>query len=185
MPAADDTRFRGMERIMVVGTSCAGKTSLARRIALTLDMPHVELDSLYWGPNWSECPTDEFRERVRHHVGGDRWVVDGNYAKARDIVLSRATDAVWLNYSFPVVFWRALSRTAGRVASGEELFGGNRETFMTAFLSRDSIPWWVIQSHRRLSRSYREFFSVGEGSGVRLTELRTPRDAETLVEGIE
>lgn len=79
-----------MERIMVVGTSCAGKTTLARRIARTLDMPHVELDALYWGPNWSECPTDEFRERVRERVGGDRWVVDGNYAKARDVVLSRA-----------------------------------------------------------------------------------------------
>jgi len=190
--AADDTRYDAerdahspsMERIMVVGTSCAGKTTLAQRIARTLDMPHVELDALYWGPNWSECPTDEFRERVRREVKGDRWVVDGNYAKARDIVLSRATDAVWLNYPFPVVFWRALSRTASRVVSGEELFGGNRETWGTAFFGRDSIPWWVIKTHHRRSRAYREFFSIGEGSHVRLTELRGQRDAEEFVEGI-
>jgi len=173
-----------MERVMVVGTSCAGKTTLARRIAQILDMPHVELDVLHWGPNWSQCPLDEFRERVRQGVNADRWVVDGNYAKVRDIVLSRATDAIWLNYSFPVVFWRALSRTSKRVVSGEELFGGNRETFRTAFFSRDSIPWWVIQTHYRRSRAYREFFTVGAGSGIRLTELRCPREADDLVESI-
>jgi len=173
-----------MERIMVVGTSCAGKTTLARRIAETLDMPHIELDALYWGPEWSECPTDEFRERVRRHVGGDRWIVDGNYAKARDIVLQRATDAIWLNYPFPIVFWRSVARTSRRVASGEELFGGNRETFKTAFFSRDSIPLWVMRTHRRRSRAYREFFSVGDGSEIRLTELRRPREAADLLMSI-
>ncbi len=181
---AADACLGDLKRIMVVGTSCAGKTTLARRLARILDMPHVELDALYWGPNWSECPTDDFRERVREHVGTDRWVIDGNYAKARDIVLSRATDAVWLNYSFPVVFRRALSRTARRVASGQELFGGNRETFTTAFLSRDSIPLWVIRTHHRRSRSYRELFSVGEGARVRLHELRRPGDADALIESV-
>jgi len=36
-----------MQRINVVGTSCSGKTTLARSIAATLNMPHVELDALF------------------------------------------------------------------------------------------------------------------------------------------
>ena len=169
---------------MVVGTTCSGKTTLARRIAQALDMPHVELDALYWGPNWSECPIDEFREAVRARADGERWVVDGNYGKVRDIVASRATDAMWLNYSFPVVFWRALWRTSRRTASREELFNGNRESIRGAFLSWDGILAWVIRTYRRRKRSYREFFTVGAGAPIHLTELRRPREVNDLLESI-
>lgn len=170
-----------MKRVMVVGTSCSGKTTFAHRIAEALDIPCLELDAVFWGPNWSECPTAEFREVVRKRVASQQWVVDGNYGKVRDILLSRATDAVWLNYSFPVVLWRALSRTCRRIVSAEELFGGNRETFRKSFLSRESILWWVIRSHRGRKRLYSELFTVGAGAGVRLTELRRPREADDLI----
>jgi adenylate kinase family enzyme len=173
-----------MKRVIVIGTSCSGKTTLARRIAEVLDLSHVELDTVFWGPNWSERPTGEFREAVRKHAESDRWVVDGNHGKALDILLSRATDAVWLNYSFPVVFWRALSRTSRRVIFREELFGGNRETFRHSFLSRGSILWWVILTYRGRRRTYRELFSEGAGADIRLTELRRPREAHELVKSI-
>ena len=170
---------------MVVGTTCSGKTTLARRIAQALDIPRVELDALYWGPDWRACPVAEFREAVRERVVGERWVIDGNYSsKVQDIVAARATDAIWLNYSFPVVFWRALSRTTHRVLSREELFNGNRETLRGAFLAGDGILAWVIRTHRRRRRSYREFFTVGGGADVHLTELRRPREANDLVESI-
>jgi adenylate kinase family enzyme len=170
-----------MKRIMVVGTSCSGKTTLARAIAEAVGIPHVELDALHWGPDWSECPVDRFREVVRERVAGERWVVDGNYAKTRDIVLVRATDAIWLNYSLPVILARALHRTVRRVIFREELFGGNRETFRSAFLSRDSIPWWVLRTYRRRRREYQELFDSGEGVHVRLTELNRPGEIDELL----
>jgi hypothetical protein len=145
----------------------------------------LELDQVYWGPNWTERPRDEFREVVSERVSGDRWVVDGNYSMVRDILLPRATDAVWLNYSFPVVFGRALSRTCRRIISREELFSGNRETFRKSFLSRDSILWWVIRTHRWRGRHYRELFEGGAGSELRLAELRRPADADELIARLE
>ena len=166
---------------MVVGTSCSGKTTLARRIAEVVEVPCFVLDAVFWGPDWSERPTDEFREAVRQRVAADHWVVDGNYSKVRDILLSRATDAVWLNYTFPVVFWRALSRTCRRIFSREELFAGNRETFVKSFFTRDSILWWVIRTHRWRKRLYRELFTVGAGAEIRLMELRRPREADDLI----
>ena len=32
----------------------SGKTSLARRLAAELNVPHVELDALHHGPNWDQ-----------------------------------------------------------------------------------------------------------------------------------
>ena len=40
-----------MKRIAVIGTSCSGKTHFSKRLAACLDIPHVELDALYWGPD--------------------------------------------------------------------------------------------------------------------------------------
>ena len=44
-------------------------------------------------------------------ITADRWVIDGNYGKVRDVIWPRTTAVIWLlNYSFPVVFSRALGR---------------------------------------------------------------------------
>jgi adenylate kinase family enzyme len=48
-------------RIVVKGASGSGKTQVAARLAVDLGVPHVELDALHWGPNWSEPTLDEFR----------------------------------------------------------------------------------------------------------------------------
>ena len=37
-------------RIVVIGTPGAGKTTLARRIAGQLELPHIELDAINWQP---------------------------------------------------------------------------------------------------------------------------------------
>lgn len=171
-----------MERVIVIGTSCSGKTTLARRVAEIIESPHIELDAIHWGPGWSEAPVEAFRAEVQQGVEAPRWVVDGNYSKVQDIVWSRATDAIWLNYSFPVVFGRALLRTLRRVFLREVLFGGNRESFRSAFLSRESILWWVVTTFRHRRRQYRALFDSGTFPGLSLTELRWPGDADRLLQ---
>ncbi len=172
---------RPMKRVIVIGSSCSGKTTLARRLAEVLGSPHIELDALHWGPGWSEVPRKRFRAALEERVKGDRWVVDGNYSVVRDIVWRRATDAVWLNYPFHVVFGRALVRTLKRIVLREVLYNGNRESFRKAFLSRGSILWWVIKTFKRRRRNYRALFDSGAFPNIHLTELRRPRDAKRLL----
>ena len=42
----DDDLHRALSRVVVVGTTCSGKTTFANRLAVLLDAPHVELDAL-------------------------------------------------------------------------------------------------------------------------------------------
>ena len=114
-----------MQRVAVVGTSCSGKTTLAAAIARAQGSPHVELDALHWLPDWKERPTEEFREKTREAIRGDAWVTDGNYSRVRDMVWGRATHVIWLNYSFPLVLWRAIRRSLTRLVTREELYSGN------------------------------------------------------------
>ncbi|MCP6571019.1 (d)CMP kinase, partial [Klebsiella pneumoniae] len=46
--------------INVVGTSGSGKSTLARRLAHRLGLPCIELDRLYWRPNWQGAPDEAF-----------------------------------------------------------------------------------------------------------------------------
>ena len=167
-----------MSRIAVVGTSCSGKTTLARRIAGSTGIPHHELDTLFWRPNWTPAPIDEFRAAVEAIVAGDQWVIDGNYSRVRDIIWPRATDLVWLDLPFPVVLWRAVTRTARRVITQEQLFAGNRETIRFVLFDRDPILWWVISTHLRRRRIYQAQFRERAGLPFRVHRIRNSADAD-------
>lgn len=168
-------------RIVIVGTSCTGKTILAKKIARILDLPHIELDVVYWRPGWEQPPPEEFRASVSKTLESDRWVVDGNYSVARDIVWSRATTLIWLNYSFPIVFGRAVARTLRRVFLKEKLYSDNRETFRKAFLSTESILFWVLKTYWRRRKEYPRLFKEGVFSHLQIIELKNQLAADELV----
>jgi adenylate kinase family enzyme len=83
-----------LDRVVVVGTSCAGKTTFGRQLAGIMSAPFIELDSLYWGPNWTFVPAEQFRAATDAATAGLRWVCDRNYAMVRDIAWRRATALV-------------------------------------------------------------------------------------------
>ena len=170
-----------MLRVSVVGTSCSGKTTLARKVAVANSIPHIELDAIYWRPNWNPLPLEEFRRKVNEKITAEEWVVDGNYSKVRDLIWTRANHLIWLNFPFPIVFWRAVSRTLKRVITQEELFSGNRETLRLALFHPDSIPCWVIRTHHRRIREYRKLLVNDHNSHLKVFEVRNSTDAEKVL----
>lgn len=172
-----------MRRIVIVGTSGSGKTTLARQIAEWLDIPHVELDALFWQPGWGSAEEAVFRARVTEALAGDAWAVDGNYYTKHDIVWARADTIVWLDYSFPLVFSRITRRTARRLIARTELWNGNRERWGSVF-SRDSIILWAVTTWGSNRRRYREQFEQPEYTHLRFIRLRSPRATTTWLRGL-
>lgn len=169
-------------RTIVIGTSGAGKSTFARQLASLRGVPYIELDSLFWGPNWTPIHPDLFRDQVAGAVSGDTWVVDGNYSVVRSVLWPRATQVVWLNFSRAVVFTRIIKRTVSRVLSHKQLWAGNRETFSKAFLSRDSILLWSFSTYGRNRIKYQGLRGAPENSHLSWHELRTPAQAAALLD---
>ena len=174
-----------LQRVVVIGTSCSGKTTFGRQLSDLLAAPHVELDALHWKEHWEPRPRVEFLRLVEEAVARDRWVTDGNYGTVRDVVWSRATAVLWLNYSFVRVFYRALSRTLRRAATREQLYSGNTESFSKAFLSRDSILLWVLTSFRRRRREYTALLQSDRFASIPFWEFRRPRDAALFLSTVK
>jgi hypothetical protein len=71
-------------------------------------------------------------------------------------VLDRAELVVWLDPPLHTVLYRLGTRTVRRVRSGEELWGGNRETWRGTVFSRDSLLLWALTTHRPRRVRYEE-----------------------------
>jgi len=172
-----------LQRVVIIGSSCAGKSTLAQRLSKITGSPHIQLDALHWLPGWVERDEQEFRADVASAAAGPAWIIDGNYSKVRELVWPRAQTIIWLDYSFRIVFTRAVCRTARRCILREPLYNGNRETLRKALFSRDSILLWVISTFRRHRREFeRELYSGAPEFQV--LRLRTPRETEQFVEAI-
>jgi adenylate kinase family enzyme len=165
-------------RIAIVGTSGSGKTTLAQQISRQLGIQHVELDAYRHGPNWTETPNTRFRCHIRQALSTGDWIADGNYSAVRDIVWSKATKLIWLDYPVNLVLWRLLKRTLKRCLLREELWNGNRENILQHFFTRDSLFLWALKTHWSMKTEIQEALKQPEYSHIQVTRINNIQSAK-------
>ncbi len=173
-----------MQRIAIVGTSGSGKSTLGRKLAERMGSTFIELDELFWGPNWTERNHGEVRTAIDRQISTDAWVCAGNYRMFRDLIWQRADTLIWLDYSFPRVWAQSVRRAIRRIWRKEELFSGNRETIRQTFMSRRSILLWVLQSHWKLRSEIAQDVQELKHRHLQVVKLATRREADILLEAI-
>ena len=162
-----------MRRIHVVGSTGSGKTILAAEISARLEIPHIELDSLYWQENWQGAEDEIFLASLRDALSGDAWVVDGNYSRTRPLIWERVDTVVWLDYPLRVNLGRLLRRSLKRIFLKELLWGRNRETVRALFISRESLFFWLFQTYNRRRRTYLALIADPSNARIRFVHLRS------------
>ncbi len=163
--------------VNVIGTTGAGKTAFAARLAAAVGAEHVELDALHWEPGWTPAETEAFRARVVAALSGDAWVTCGNYRAVRDIVWERADTVVFLDYPLPLMFWRLVRRTARRVAGRERVWGHSTETLRKVF-ARDSIFVWQLKTFRARRQQYQAALVDPRWEHIEFVRFRRPHEAD-------
>jgi adenylate kinase family enzyme len=135
-----------VQRVLVIGSGGAGKSTIARQLASRLGLPLVHLDALYWRAGWQATPKDEWRERVEALIAEPRWVMDGNYSGTLDMRLARCDTVVFLDLPRVVCLWRIVKR--------QIQFRGRSRPDMSPNcperLTWEFITWvWTYPSRRR------------------------------------
>ncbi|HEY3313453.1 MAG TPA: hypothetical protein VGK00_17575 [Anaerolineales bacterium] len=168
-------------RIIVIGVTGAGKSTLAERLARQFNLVFVELDALHWLPGWQELPDDQFRACVEQATLAPGWVVAGNYSAARDITWPRAEAVIWLDYPLWTVFWRLWRRTWRRWWTRELLWGSNYENLWPQFklwAPQESLFGWLFKTYGRRKREYPLLFALPEYAHLQVIRLCTPRETD-------
>lgn len=99
-----------MQRILIIGSPGAGKSTLAHDLAGLTGLPLHHLDRFHWLPGWIERDRNEARAAVAEVLATDRWIFDGNYGSTMAQRLPRADTVVWLDYPTWLCLGRALKR---------------------------------------------------------------------------
>lgn len=169
----------GCERILILGRTGSGKTTLARELAAAIGVPHVELDALYFGPGFSTVPLPLLRERTTAAIGVDRWVTDGNKSAVRDLVWPRADTVVWLDYPLAVSLWRlgkrALWRTSVIREQAAGTGAGGSSSLPRQMLSAAKGVLTALRSHMGQRRAYPRMFAEPQNQHLAVVRLRSPR----------
>jgi adenylate kinase family enzyme len=174
-----------MQRVAVVGVIGSGKTTLAASVAKRLGLAHVELDALYWEPEWKVADQDVYEARVAAATSGHAWVLDGDYAQTPNGLWTRADTIIWLDYPRWVVLWRLVSRTLRRGLTRQRLWNNNRERLRVHLFSRESMFLRAWRSFPQHQRHYGHLLARMSVEGIRVVRFRSPRETRDWLARLE
>lgn len=170
-------------KINVIGTSGSGKSTLSRRLAAQLNVPYIEMDSLYWLPEWQGRSDEAMNGLLVAALEKPGWVLDGNYNRTRDLKWRDVEMIVWVDYGFWRTLRQAVARAARRAWKKEELWAGtgNRESFRRSFFSRESIIIWTLKTWRNNRRRYAADMENPRYQHLRFVRITCPQQADTFL----
>ncbi len=173
-------------RLVVLGTTGSGKTTLAAALAECLNLVHIELDALHWEEGWVEAPDGVFRARVVEALRAPAWVADGNYRTVRPLILARSEAILWLDYPIWVNLWRLLKRTIRRGWTREVIWNGNVEPFWIHWKiwSEESLFHWLFKTWGKRRREYGALFASDSYAHAEKIRFTSPAEAETWLQAV-
>ncbi len=89
-----------MQKVIIIGSPGAGKSTFARKLRDCTSLPLYYLDMLWHKPNQTTVPRELFDAQLQEILQKDRWIIDGNYQRTLVPRLD-ACDTVFL-LDFPV-----------------------------------------------------------------------------------
>jgi adenylate kinase family enzyme len=144
-------------RIMVLGLTNSGKSTLAQALSEKRTIPAIHLDQLRHQPgtNWEERPEQDFTVLHDAAITMPEWVVDGSYSKVMPQRLARATGIIVLTDNLVTRYRRYINRTLFQKQRVGGLEGG-----------QDQLNWKMLHWLWHTRNSMAKYRQVAIDSGL-------------------
>jgi adenylate kinase family enzyme len=133
-----------VQRVLVIGSGGAGKSTFAAQLAQRTGLPLVHLDREYWRAGWAEPSKCEWLAKVEELVARERWIMDGNFGGTMERRLAACDTVVFLDRSRWLCLWRVLARRMRhRGVARPDMTPGCHERLDASFLA------WILNYPER------------------------------------
>jgi adenylate kinase family enzyme len=99
-----------VKKILVIGSSGAGKSILSRKLGDITRLPVIHLDFHHWRPGWIEPAKEVWEAQVTELLERDEWVMDGNFGGTMERRLQSCDTVVFLDLPRHICAWRVVKR---------------------------------------------------------------------------
>lgn len=144
-------------RIMIMGPSNSGKSTLAVALGEKLDIPAVHIDQFQHLPNtnWDVRPEEEFAALHDKAILAPVWVMDGSYSRLAPQRFRRATGILVISESLVTRYRRYFYRTFFQKTRAGALDG-----------EQDSVNWMMISWLWKSRNSVGKYRRMAQASGL-------------------
>jgi adenylate kinase family enzyme len=146
-----------MNRIVIIGNSGSGKSTMGNRLAAEYALPHLDLDSLAWESPGVRRPVEDSIAKMHFFVDANpQWIVEGCYAGLVESILPFATELRFLNPGIDACVRNCRARTfePHKYASMEEQ--NARLEFLLSWVREYAVrdDEYSLAAHRRLFEAF-------------------------------
>jgi len=172
------------KRIIVFGSTGAGKSTLVEHISREFHLPLINMDTLSREAGKSKTPMETFALSTQKSVENDSWILDGSYAIVQDIIWPRAEAIVWLDYSVWVVTWRLIKRSLYRIFLRKKPERPSKAKPISAEKRTQTYLWSILTHNKRRQQYFAALYS-SKNKHLHIIRLCNPKDTSKWLELLE
>ncbi|WP_104667211.1 AAA family ATPase [Ensifer adhaerens] len=169
--------MRRARRILVVGCSGGGKSTLSQKLAVDLHLDYISIDrDIRWLPGWAERERAEQRQRIVERVAADRWIMDGNGPSTFDIRVPRSDIVIWVRMPRLLCVWGVVTRWLKH-------FGRTRPEMAPGCIEK--VDWDFLQFIWTFEKKFSPLIVAGlakHGPDVPVLQLKSRRQVNRLLD---
>ncbi len=169
-----------MRRVAVFGNAGGGKSTLARRLAATTQLPLHVIDEMQFRPGGVAVPPDEYLRNHAELLSRDEWIIDGfGGTRAAWERFSAADTLILVDLPLITHYWRVTRRLILGLFATPKGWPKDSPVWSSS-MSSYRVIW---SCHTRLTPKYRELIAES-ASSKRVHHLRSCAEIEAFIDRV-